>query len=222
MMSNLLRRKKLIAPRNIRRFIDLYAKNDNWHNIDKNKNNLGYGWVHYSLIRNLQPKRVLVIGSRYGYIPALCALACRDNKKGVVDFVDAGYDCDNPNHKEHWGGVGFWNEVNPKVYFGKFGLEKYINTHVMTSREFSNKYPKRIWDYISLDGDHSYKGVKYDFKTFWLRLKKFGYVSLHDIYTKQSEGLEYGVSKYWKEIKKTNLHSIEFAGQYGLGLVQKV
>jgi hypothetical protein len=42
----------------------------------------------------MRPKRVLCVGSRYGYIPAICAYACKENNYGVVDFVDAGFDED--------------------------------------------------------------------------------------------------------------------------------
>ena len=53
---------------------------------------LGFGSLHYALIRNLRPRRVLVIGSRYGFVPAIAGLALRANGGGTVDFVDANYD----------------------------------------------------------------------------------------------------------------------------------
>jgi|SRR3972149_9293371 len=215
-------KKMLFSKKRISDFIDSYAKGDNWHKIDKKTGNLGYGWVHYALIRNLRPKRVLVIGSRYGFVPAVCALACKDNRKGIVDFVDAGYDYQNPKHKAHWGGVGFWTKIDPKIHFKKFGLEKYIDVHIVTSREYSRRYKKREWEYINIDSDHSYGGVKFDFETFWPRLKKGGFMSLHDIHTKSQRDLKYGVYRYWKELRKQHLNTIEFDGIFGLGLLQKV
>ena len=105
-------------------FIEYFTKGDNWHKMDKNTGNLGYGWVHYGLIRMLQPEKVLCVGSRYGYIPAVCAMACRDNAYGKVDFVDAGFDMDDYDKVagEHWGGVGFWKKCDPKKYFGYFSV----------------------------------------------------------------------------------------------------
>lgn len=214
--------KSLNSVKKNKRFIDHYAKGDNWHNIDKDKGNLGYGWIHYALIRNSRPGRVLVIGSKYGYIPAVCAAACKDNGKGLVDFVDANYDVSKKEDSEkHWGGVGFWDKVNIKKHFGKYGLERYISAHITTTKEFARKYPKRSWGYINIDGDHSYGGVKYDFDTFWPRLKKGGFISLHDIYTKKIDELEYGTHRYWKEVRKRYSNTIEFPGDYGLGLLQK-
>jgi len=215
-------RKSLINLQEINKFIDLYARKDNWHNIDKRTGNLGYAWIHYSLIRILQPKRVLVIGSQFGYIPAICAIACRDNGKGIVDFVDAGYDYRNPDDKAHWGGKGFWKKNIVKKHFGKFGLEKYIILHIMTTQEFSKKISDRKWNYIYLDGDHSYKGIAFDFESFWPHLEKNGFVCLHDIYTRDFGDLECGVNKFWKKIKKKFSYSIELGGNCGLGIIQKI
>ncbi len=230
MTTNLLNSKNFTSTRNISKFINLYAKNDNWHGIDKATGNLGYGWIHYGIIRNLEPKRVLVIGSRYGFIPAVCAMACRDNKKGKVDFVDAGYDQASPKDNKllggkenrHWGGVGFWNKVDTKKHFGAFGLNKYIQTHVNTSNEFRKKYFNRKWDYVYLDGEHSYKGVKSDFKRFWSSVTKSGILSLHDLFTKNSGELKYGVGQLWRELKREGKYNcLEIPGKCGLGIIQK-
>lgn len=53
---------------------------------------LGFGLIHYALVRNLKPDNALVIGSRTGYIPVIIALALLDNGRGRLDFVDANYD----------------------------------------------------------------------------------------------------------------------------------
>ena len=221
MMWEPFNRKEIISIKNIRSFLDSFAKDDNWHNLDAKTGNLGYGWIHYSLIRVFRPTQVLVIGSRWGFVPAVCALACKDNQKGMVDFVDAGYDYQNPKDKKHWGGVGYWKEKDPKKHFNKFNLENYIHIYITTSKEFSKKYPKKKWDYINIDADHSYEGISSDFETFWPRLRKRGFMSLHDIYTNLPGSLEYGVYRYWAKIKKIYPNTLEFAGEYGLGLLQK-
>ncbi|MEK7587830.1 MAG: class I SAM-dependent methyltransferase [Patescibacteria group bacterium] len=206
----------------INRFIDLYARSDNWHEMDKTTGNLGYGWIHYALIRVLQPKRVLCIGSRYGYIPAICALACRDNQKGMVDFVDAGYDQANPKHKSHWGGVGFWNTQEGGHIFEKFNLEHYITMHIMTTQKFKKLYPSHTWSYIHVDGDHSYAGVESDFRFFWPKLTKGGFMAFHDIHTKHTNDLDYGIHQFWQELRLKKIYNmIEFPGTFGLGIIQK-
>lgn len=217
--------KSIFNLNSIKQLIKIYAKKDIWHQQDIKTGNLGYGWIHYSLIRNLKPKRVLCIGSRYGYIPAICAIACRDNKFGVVDFVDAGFDMsDYSGAGEHWGGVGFWKKCNPKKYFGKFKIEKYINLHVMTSQEFAKKFSKNRYDYIHIDGDHSFNGVQSDYRLFWPKLNKNGFMAFHDIASPDKDGNVYGTRDFWQKFKKQNIKniSLEFNQDPGLGIIQKV
>ncbi len=216
----------IINRQGVARFIKTYARADNWHELDLTIGNLGYGWVHYALIRTTGPSRVLCIGSKFGFVPAVCALACRDNGKGVVDFIDAGYDQKNPKHVNHWGGIGFWKHTNPQKHFAKFGLSNYIQTHVQTTETFVDVHNNKQWKYIHLDGDHSYEGVKKDYKLFWPRLEKGGYLLLHDIFSnektmKELGSFQYGVKRFWNELKKQHPGSLEIPGRYGLGIIQK-
>lgn len=188
------------------------------HRANISKSDLGYGWIHYSLIRMLKPRKILCIGSRHGFLPAILAQACKDNKKGCVDFVDAGYGKDDPNN---WTGVGYWKTKEGKNIFKKFNLNEWINLHIMTTKEFAKKN-RSIFGYVYIDGDHSYAGVQYDYQTFWPRLKKNGFMAFHDINVvhKKSEGV-YGVYKLWKEISNNKSIEFPFSGS-GLGIIQKI
>ena len=180
--------------------------------------NLGFGLIHASLINNLKPEQILCIGSKKGFIPAICAMACKNNKHGAIDFVDAAKD---RNDKNSWGGTAFWKKVNPNKHFSLFNLNKYITTHIMTSRQFAKKYPKRKFDYIYIDADHSYKGIKFDYQTFWPRLTVGGIIAFHDIKIKGlNQGVEYGVWKLWKEIKEKGKFSFN-THDNALGFIQK-
>lgn len=219
---NLLQTFSLTNATAVKKIASHFAKNDNWHNVDIKTSNLGYGWIHYALIRNLQPEHVLCIGSRYGFIPAICALACKDNQKGSVDFVDAGYNLYNPKDKNHWGGVGYWHTREGKAAFNKFNLEKYIRLFVTTTTRYKKEFPNKTWSYIYIDGDHSYAGVKRDFSYFWPSLTNGGYVLLHDIYTKDLGGLNYGVKRFWNLLRKSKKYNcFEIPGDIGLGIIQK-
>ncbi len=202
--------------------INSYAREHNWHELDVRTGNLGYGWIHYAFIRLIRPKRVLCVGSRYGFIPILCAMACKDNGTGIVDFVDAGFDERDPKNPDHWGGVGTWREINPDRYFRKHSVHKHIVLHVQTTAQFNAAYPDRHWDYIYIDGDHSYKGSRFDFNTFWPRLNRGGMLSLHDIRVKRINKLVLGVHRLWNEIKRKHPHeTLELPGAYGLGILTK-
>jgi predicted O-methyltransferase YrrM len=189
-------------------------------NADLKNGRLGFGLLHYSLIQNLKPKNILVVGSLKGYIPVIAAMACRDNQFGQVDFVDAAYDDEEKG--KNWQGIGLWKKINPKEYFSKVGVQDYIKTHVMTTAEFAKKYPKKKYQYIYIDGDHSYEGVKLDYSLFYPRLEKNGLMSFHDIVAsgKLAGGL-YGVKKFWQELKNKEKIIFPFPTNSGLGILQK-
>ena len=194
--------------------VDEYGHEANLDNAD-----LGYGWIHYGFIRQQKPKRILCVGSRHGYIPAILAQACKDNGFGRVDFVDASYDVDE---KGSWTGVGYWHTNQGKKCFDNFGLGQYITLFVMKNSTFNEKYKNNFYDYIYIDGDHSLKGVILDFKLFWPKLNKRGFMAFHDICVKEvkPEGI-YGVWKFWELIqKKMKGISVNFLGS-GLGIIQK-
>lgn len=205
----------------IKKFIRRFGGNGG-HNLDEAKGTLGYALMHYAFITNLRPNRILCVGSQKGFIPAILALACKENGTGHVDFVDPGYDRDNPNH---WGGVGFWKKHDANKHFGRFGLGLWITTHVMTSAEFARKN-KRRWQYVYVDGDHSYEGAKLDYKLFWPFLDRGGYMAFHDILLKNHpEHPNFGVWKFWNELRSQKKITIPFTYSQtlpsGLGIVQK-
>lgn len=209
-----------LIKKDLSKFIIEYYHGFEGQNIDFKKGQLGFGLLHYALIQNLKPKNILVIGSLKGYIPALIALACKENKCGHVDFVDAAYD--NQSEGKNWCGIGFWKKIDPRKHFAQIGVEKYITTHLMLSKEFANKYPQNKYQYIYIDGDHSYQGVKLDYKLFYSKLERGGLMSFHDIVVtgKLSGGL-YGVNKFWQELKNDKKISFPFPDNSGLGFIQK-
>lgn len=192
---------------------------DEGHNINTTQYFLGFGLIHYALVRNLRPKRILCVGSRKGYVPAIVALACKDNGMGHVDFVDAGYGPEEPT--KHWSGIGFWKKANAKKHFGSIGVDRFITTHVMTTREFADTYPKNRYQYIYLDGDHSYEGITLDYSLFWPRLEKGGLMTFHDVVAHGylDKGL-FGIWKFWRELKENKI-IFPFPKDSGFGIVQK-
>ena len=135
---------KLSNDSNINLLMQHFRADESGHQANIASNDLGYGWIHYGLIRQIKPMHVLCIGSRHGYIPAICAQACKDNNKGSVDFVDAGY---GKGDKNHWTGVGYWKTKKGKGIFNKHGLKKYITNHITTTSQFA-KTNKIMYDYI--------------------------------------------------------------------------
>lgn len=185
-------------------------------NADSSAGFLGFGLLHYSMISNSHPKRILCIGSKKGFVPAMCALACRDMKAGHIDFVDAGFS--ESDGIQQWGGIGLWRSQNPKYHFSFIGLEPYITTHVMTTQNFFRRNKTR-YQYIYIDGDHTYAGVKNDYVSAWKHLDRNGLMCFHDTSVRRMPGQpEYGVWKLWKELSGGK---IIFNTAGGLGVIQK-
>lgn len=192
-------------------------------NLDSRTANLGYGLLHYAMVRNQRPSSILCVGSMYGFIPFLLAKACENNQHGHVYFVDAGYNAGNPRHKKHFFGQGFWKKRGAGAHF-RYLLQnpkRYISLHVTTSETFAKRYPQLLFDYVYLDGDHSYKGVKRDIRLFWNRLRDDGYLCLHDIsYNRPDTKIQIDMKKIWKEV--VSVQKIEFTNNYsGLGFIKK-
>ena len=161
----------------------------------------------------------------YGYIPFMITKACEENGIGKVDFVDADFNItEDENKGNHFFGQGFWGEVDLKEHFSYLLDSKFINTYLMKSEDFAKKYKNRKYDYIYLDGDHSYKGAKKDLKLFWPKLNKDGFLCFHDIhFDKTLEGVEFAYGKLWKEITKDKKWKFELSNHYsGLGILQKL
>lgn len=211
--------KQLNNPQQVNFLIENYDGKQG-QNIDQKHNNLGFALIHYSLVRNLKPKNILVIGSLKGFIPAILAKACKDNHQGHVDFVDAAYEEDDQG--KNWQGIGFWKKINPKEHFSKIFVDKYISTHVMTNKEFAKKYNKKRYQYIYIDGDHSYEGVKLDYKLFYPKLDKDGLMLFHDVVAKgKLTGGQYGAYKFWKELKNKEKLTFPYPQHSGLGIIRK-
>ena len=212
---------KLTNDWRIWKLMNHFQADERGHQANTKKADLGYGWLHYGFIRQQKPKHLLCIGSRYGFIPAVMAHACKDNVFGKVDFVDAGF---GENDQNHWTGKAYWHNKKGINCFKNFNLEKYIKIFVQTTKQFRKENKNKKYDYIYIDGDHSYEGVKFDFDSFWPKLNPGGFMLFHDICVKGNlpEG-KYGVGQLFKEIinKNQQTYLIISYQQSGLGILQK-
>ena len=80
----------------------------------------------------------------------------------------------------------------------------------------------RKLDFLFIDGDHRYVGVKQDFEMYSPLVRRGGIVAFHDI-TVNSEDGSVEVKKYWEEIKKSHKH-LEIInkgpeGSFGIGVL---
>ena len=146
------------------------------HNADKNT--LGFGLLHYALVRNLQPDYALALGSRYGFVPACIALALSANDKGRLHFVDANYDDRTDSFRTAYGGTGYWSKPVSEL-FRTLDLHPWIDLFIERTDSFFQR-SSTAYGYIYIDANHSYEGAQHDFEQAFQHLAPGGLVTFHD------------------------------------------
>jgi hypothetical protein len=200
---------------------DIRIIEENYPARDHNnkKGDLGFGLIHYGLIKNLGQCRVLVVGSQKGFVPAICALACKETG-GFVDFVDAGLELKD---KGSWGGVGIWKRAGNE-YWEPLAVEKHIKIHCTSSSGFVSGLERIpiVYGYIYIDGNHSYAGVKADYKRFWPFLREGGMMAFHDVMVdKVTDYGRCGVKRFWEWVSNKHRNCVTISTSAGLGIIQK-
>jgi hypothetical protein len=183
------------------------------HNESRGDFNLGFGYLYYGMVRAVRPYHILVIGSGYGFSVVCLALGLKDNNKGLLSFVDPSYNVLKHGPLKTVGGRGKWDDPKDvKRHFRRFGVDDIVIHYKMTSEEFFHRYPSLGLpdiDIAFIDGNHSFKNVKYDFASILEHSRKNTYIFLHDthIYIRELIG-EAGVKRWLKKVRK-NLSCFE-------------
>ena len=148
------------------------------------KSHLGDGLIVYSLVQHMRAKVCVCIGSGGGFIPRIITQARIDlhNQKifegdpdynwgdiGVTYLVDA---CN---------GVGGPTDIEDENSFFRatFYPRLIKSTSVEAYYDFFVRQDIKI-DFLFIDGDHSYEGVKTDFELYSKIISDNGVIVLHD------------------------------------------
>ena len=190
---------------------------------------MGDGIVVYSMIQHMRAKNCVCIGSGGGYIPRIITQARLDlNKQGIFEG----------NEDYNWGdigttyvidacnGVGGPNDLeNEDSFYRTHFYPRFIkDTSERAFYDFFIRQDIKI-DFLFIDGDHSYEGVKLDFDLYSTILSDNGVIMIHDTDEQYEETLivsedskkDYhsfnGPSKFVKELQENptwnliNLHN---------------
>jgi pimeloyl-ACP methyl ester carboxylesterase len=197
------------------------------HGEKKEQLNLGFGFVYYGLGRALRPKHVVVIGSGYGFSVVCLALACKDNGKGKVSFVDPAFAWFREGPFQTLGGTGMWKKPEQVInHFSQFGVENQVSHFRLTSREFFlsyNRYGLPAVDLGFIDGNHSYSHVREDFLALCSHSRPGAYLFLHDTHLPIRERLRHSGVKRWLKVVKDHqglFEVIDFPFSSGVALVR--
>lgn len=146
----------------------------------------------YKAISNNQELRGLEIGTLFGI--NLCCLAelvgnhTKHFHFTIIDPLD-GYYSINPND------IIVDEPVNESVFFRnvtRYTLKKNVSLIKKFTNQLTKKtIPKKTYNYVLIDGDHTYEGVKLDFELFKDSIESGGFVIFDDYGTKD-----------WPDIKR--------------------
>ena len=154
---------------------------------------MGDGIVVYSLIQHMRAKNCVVIGSGGGFIPRIVTQARVDlHSQGIFEGdtdlnwgdIGATYVVDACN------GIGGPNDLeNEESFYRKHFYPRFIKaTSEDAYYDFFVRQDIKI-DFLFIDGDHSYEGVKLDFDLYSNLLSENGIIVLHDTDPKYEETL---------------------------------
>lgn len=145
---------------------------------------LGDGMIIYSLILFNRAKTCVCIGSGGGFIPRLMTQARRDLwEQGIF----------KGNNSAEWGDIGTTIIIDAANGVGGFTdwteensfLRQHFDPQVIletSERAFYDYFVRQDVkiDYLHIDGDHSYQGVKKDFDLYSTIMSENGIITIHD------------------------------------------
>ncbi|MGH7992284.1 MAG: class I SAM-dependent methyltransferase [Limisphaerales bacterium] len=166
-----------------------------------------------TLVQERKPQVIVEIGTANGgTLVAWCALA---QPRAVIVSIDL------PGGM-HGGGYAYWRSF---IYRRFAQPEQSLHlwradSHLPGTRErLQTLLPPQGIDFLFIDGDHTYEGVKADFEMYSPLVRKGGLVALHDICVHPPE-MDCHVDQFWREVQQKYKTSeiIENEKQGGLGI----
>jgi predicted O-methyltransferase YrrM len=179
----------------------------------------------YGLTRALKPRTIVEIGSARGRSTCTFALACADNGAGRVYAID-------PHVQNEWTDVGTGGHTLTflRDRLATYELEPYCTVLRTTSQEAAVNWSGGPIDFLFIDGNHEYLGVRSDFELFQPHLNAGSLVAFHDS-SWEHEGPwerfrketwfrdDMGVPRYLEELQSQGYESITLPETPGLTLL---
>lgn len=167
----------------------------------------------------LDCKNVLEIGTFYGgtfYL--LCKLSNELGKKVSVDYPEGATAYGPPT--DHINNIA----SRLKTFASNVHVLSKDSHAQSTVEAVENIFGGEEVDFIFIDGDHTYDGVKKDYEMYKHLLKDGGYIGFHDINAESGKLSKHcQVDVFWKELLQNgNLNATEYNqhGPGGIGVIQ--
>ena len=169
----------------------------------------------------IKPTKFIEIGSLYGWTlqhfihysePSSIALSIDLPVRNFVGPHDWRVKKQESNYKEVW---PVWAKSNKC----KLHLITASSQSPETFKNAKNVFKDEQIDFLFIDGDHTYRGVKSDYEMYGPLVRPGGIIAFHDI----GENEEGGVYNLWQELKTIHGQHKEFLvepnKQKGIGMV---
>ena len=165
----------------------------------------------YWLMTECQPKVFVELGTHSGNSYFSFCQAVRD--KGLMTRC---YAVDTWKGDEQ---AGFYGDHVYELVNGhnESQYKSFSTLYRMTFDGALAKFQDQSVDLLHIDGLHTYEAVRHDFETWFPKLAPGALVLFHDI--KVTHG-EFGVWKFWAELKEKYPQDFEFRHSHGLGVIE--
>jgi predicted O-methyltransferase YrrM len=162
------------------------------------------------LLNKEKPKTILEIGTAKGGTLFLFSRVVSED--AILVSVDLPYISFNVGY--HW-----WQRLLYKSFAlpnQKIHLVRDDSHDIKTLEIVKNIFNGKKVDFLFIDGDHSYEGVKKDFEMYSSLVRKNGMIAFHDI------AVHPGVIRFWSEIKLKYKYKefVKNSNQYGIGVMK--
>jgi predicted O-methyltransferase YrrM len=165
------------------------------------------------LLSPRKPKRIMEIGTSRGGSLFLFAKLLDPDLIVSIDKPFGDFD-----------GIGFENDELYKSFGRDVRIIRDDSHKDQTLNTVKGILGNDLLDFLFVDGDHTYDGIKKDFEMYYPLVKKGGIIALHDI-IKNPADIRCKVYDFWTEIKLMyNCSEIVYDEKQlccGIGIVEK-
>ena len=188
------------------------------HGAENGGTFLGAGILYYALAYALAPSICVCLGSGGGFVPRLMRQAQRDLKlaHSRTILVDGAQQV-SPSRKEIWGSP-HWIGEESTFRTNYPDVEIIMDLTAAAYEEYF--VPQRVViDYLHIDADHHYDGVKLDWELYKSLVSDTGVITLHDTVNYREPC---GVPRLLEEIRSGGEYDVvNFPVAYGTAVVKK-
>ena len=166
-----------------------------------------------AVVKDHAPRRILEIGTaRGGTLFLLCRLAAPGAHIVSIDLPGGWFG----------GGYPFWKKSLYRRFARpgqRLDLLRADSHHPATVRRVADLLDGEQFDFVLIDGDHTYEGVKRDFETYRRFVEPGGFIAFHDIVpNRRDPACE--VDRFWSELRDAypSYELVEKWSQVGAGI----